>query len=316
MNDLAKGLLVTSAMFVSSLGFAQAQSDYRTLIDKGNTQLQAGDAESARKAGEAATHQDATRWEGYALEGGALMNLKRYEEATDMLSKAIERAPESKQPALRDLRRQCLRADTGAPSVPSMPLTAAATSQAEVVLWKTIESSSNSADFQSYLEQYPNGVFAVLARRHLVDANTQAEREHERNIAKLVWADSTIDLMWPKHPPENPQADWEAYWVDKNFDQATRFCAQLRLLGHSDWRLPDVHELQAIHISQQGLEAVSSEEKYGHAYWTLTPGDKVGQHIVFHKGQMSVKDSKSAFTAWAGAWATMALCVRNIGEKP
>src|ERR1700722_18479216 len=89
---LAKGLLVVSAMIVSSLGVAQTQSDYRTLIDKGNTQLQADDAESARKAGEAAVHQDASRWEGYALAGGALMNLRRYEEATDMLSKAIERA--------------------------------------------------------------------------------------------------------------------------------------------------------------------------------------------------------------------------------
>jgi hypothetical protein len=32
-----------------------------------------------------------------------LTNLKRYEEAADTLSKAIERAPEPKQAALRDL---------------------------------------------------------------------------------------------------------------------------------------------------------------------------------------------------------------------
>jgi tetratricopeptide (TPR) repeat protein len=169
MNGLTKGLLVVSAMIVSSLGVAQAQSDYRTLIDTGNTQLQAEDAESARKAAEAAIHQDASRWEGYALAGGALMNLRRYEEATDMLSKAIERAPEQKQPALRELRRQCLVADSRPSAPATTPVPAATISQAEVVLWKSIESSHNSGDFQTYIDQYPHGAFVALAQRHLVE---------------------------------------------------------------------------------------------------------------------------------------------------
>ncbi len=61
----------------------------------------------------------ADRWEGYALMGSALMNLKRYEDAADALSKAIERAPDSKQPSLRDLRRRCLLAESGYPAAPN-----------------------------------------------------------------------------------------------------------------------------------------------------------------------------------------------------
>jgi tetratricopeptide (TPR) repeat protein len=169
-SRLAKGLLVVSAMIVSSLGFAQAESNYRTLIDKGNTQLQAGNAQSATTIGEAAIHEDASRWEGYALAGGALMNLKRYEEATDMLSKAIEKAPESKQPALRELRRQSLVAESRSSATAATPVPAATISQAEVVLWKSIESSHNSGDFQTYIDQYPHGAFVALAQRHLVEA--------------------------------------------------------------------------------------------------------------------------------------------------
>ena len=48
------------------------------------------------------------------------MNLKRYEEAADQLSQAIQHAPDSKQPGLRDLRKQCLLAESGvAPAAPA-----------------------------------------------------------------------------------------------------------------------------------------------------------------------------------------------------
>jgi hypothetical protein len=36
-----------------------------------------------------------------------------------------------------------------------------------MILWKTIESSKNSDDFRAYLKQYPNGIYATLARQRL-----------------------------------------------------------------------------------------------------------------------------------------------------
>jgi tol-pal system protein YbgF len=98
------------------------------------------------------------------------MNLKRYEEATDAFSKAIEFAPVDKQTSLRDLRKQCVL--TKSSSVPATSAEAPAPThssptQAEVVLWKSIENSTNQIDFQVYLQQYPTGTFAGLAHAHL-----------------------------------------------------------------------------------------------------------------------------------------------------
>jgi tetratricopeptide (TPR) repeat protein len=151
-------------MLVSALG--QTTFDYDELVQRGKTQLQAGTADLALATGEAATKMNPDRWEGYALAGGALMNLKRFEEAADKLSEAIKRAPEAKQPALRDLRRQCLLAESGAPSA-RKEAAQPTTSQAEIVLWKTIENSNNPNDFDAYLKQYPNGAFAPLATARL-----------------------------------------------------------------------------------------------------------------------------------------------------
>src|SRR5688572_20008112 len=39
--------------------------------------------------------------------------------------------------------------------------------RAEMVFWESVRSSSDPADFRAYLEQYPNGKFAALARNRL-----------------------------------------------------------------------------------------------------------------------------------------------------
>jgi tetratricopeptide (TPR) repeat protein len=167
-------------LLVLASDFAYSESDalggYDSVVQQGKAQLQAGSAERALTSGRAAIKMSGSRWEGYALVGGALMNLKRYEEAADTLSDAIKRAPESKQPALRDLRRQCLLAESGSAAVANTPAPATTTSQAEIVLWKSIENSANPADFQSYLDQYPQGAFVVLARRHLEESKAQVDR--------------------------------------------------------------------------------------------------------------------------------------------
>jgi tetratricopeptide (TPR) repeat protein len=168
------GLFLLICALVSH-SVAQTPSSYEAVIQQGKSQLQAGSAEQAAVSGKAAIKLSAERWEGYALVGGALMNLKQYEAAADELSKAIERAPAAKQPALRDLRRQCLLAESGSAAVAITPPPATTTSQAEIVLWKSIENSTNGTDFQTYLEQYPQGAFAALARRHLEEAKAQVD---------------------------------------------------------------------------------------------------------------------------------------------
>jgi cyclophilin family peptidyl-prolyl cis-trans isomerase len=180
VNRLASATTWAAALFLAlMIGSVQSAEPpttkykYDTLIQQGKSQLD-GSAEQAAAAGKAAIKMSPERWEGYALVGGALMNLKRYEEAADTLSKAIERAPQSKQPTLRDLRRQCLLAESGSAAVANTPALVSTTSQAEIVLWKSIEYSTNSEDFSTYLAQYPQGAFAGLAQRHL-KATTKAQ---------------------------------------------------------------------------------------------------------------------------------------------
>jgi tol-pal system protein YbgF len=192
---------------------------YDALIQQGKSQLQAGSAEQAVAAGKAAIKMSPERWEGYALVGGALMNLKRYEAAADELSEAIKRAPEAKQAGLRDLRRQCLLAESGSPAVPSNPPPATTTSQAEIVLWKSIENSANSADFRSYLDRYPQGAFAVLAERHLAEANPKADYQAAFNLMKDGQYDRAIGAFqkFLAAYPESSLADNAQYWLGEAF---------------------------------------------------------------------------------------------------
>jgi len=168
---------------------SQTNAGYDALIQNGNAQLQAGKPDQALSLGQKAAKLRPERWQAWALSGGALMNLKRYEEAADALSKAIDRAPEAKQIGLRTLRKQCALAEAGV-AVPttalSSPPTAQATSttQAEVVVWKTIENSTNIADFQAYLDQYPNSAFASLAHTHLDQLQAAKKVLQEQQAAR------------------------------------------------------------------------------------------------------------------------------------
>jgi len=163
--------LVLCLLFALPSVMAQTPSSYDSTVRSGNAQLQAGHDERALSSAQLAIKMNSRRWEAHALAGGALMNLKRYEEAADELSEAIARAPVEKQPVLRDLRKQSLLAEAGAPSHETQTAAPAPlstpTTQAEIVLWKSIESSSSADDFEAYLRQYPHGAFYPLATAHL-----------------------------------------------------------------------------------------------------------------------------------------------------
>ncbi|MCI5208659.1 MAG: hypothetical protein D3910_07665 [Candidatus Electrothrix sp. ATG2] len=58
------------------------------------------------------------------------------------------------------------------------------TGQAELMFWDTIKNSSNPADFKAYLEQYPQGKFAGLAK--IRSRNTAAETQKAEKAARLA----------------------------------------------------------------------------------------------------------------------------------
>ncbi|HEY6618948.1 MAG TPA: hypothetical protein VIY68_05330 [Steroidobacteraceae bacterium] len=164
-------------------------SGYDALIQQGKSQLQAGSAERAAASGRAAIKMSGERWEGYALAGGALMNIKRYEDAADALTNAITRAPADKKLALRELRKQCLVAEAGMTTAPDRkPGNAEAVTQQEIVLWKSIESSGGPEDFRLYLQQYPRGAYAALANQRL-------DRLKEDDFARQVLGSKDLESI-------------------------------------------------------------------------------------------------------------------------
>jgi tetratricopeptide (TPR) repeat protein len=268
---------------------AYAAPDYDAFITQGNALLKAGNAAQALNAGEGAIKYKANRWEGYALAGGALMNLKRYEDAADTLSKAIDRAPASKQPALRDLRRQCLLAESGYPaaantSAPAIPGQAATSGQAE----------SRSAD-----------------------ADAQLENEKKRLVAKSTWTDPATGLMWAKYsrPSEYAHA---------NFVRAADYCAALRSLGYADWRLPTVVEFMRIYhfaadsatVQFDGELAANKDILRYLGFWTSTPGDRDGEHVLVFEGKSVSSrngDGEGRVGGWLAGhpWNGAIVCVRD-----
>jgi carboxyl-terminal processing protease len=61
---------------------------------------------------------------------------------------------------------------TNAPA--SAPAAANADREREETLWKYVESSKQPDDYQAYLDQYPNGTYAAVARRRIAGADTPA----------------------------------------------------------------------------------------------------------------------------------------------
>ncbi len=294
----------------------QSEPSYDAFIQQGNEQLQAGRTDQALNSGEGAIKIRTDRWEGYALVGGALLNLKRYEEAADALSKAIDRAPDSNQHALRELRRQCLLAESGYPA-PAKSSASNSPTQAETALWKSIEDSHNPADFQSYLVQYPNGAFAVLAQNHLVVAKAQIENDRQHVATKLTWVEPETDLMWAKNSRL-------AEYAHANFTRATRYCAALRTLGYTDWRLPTTIEFMRIYYFAPGPatvhldgELATNEEILSLlGFWTSTPGDKEGEHVLIFEGKsVSSRDAdgEGRVGSWFAGhpWNGAIVCVRS-----
>ena len=60
-----------------------------------------------------------------------------------------------------------LSAPSAPAAVPAAQQPTAASSQAEIVFWQSIADSTNAAEFEAYLSQFPNGVFRALAQARL-----------------------------------------------------------------------------------------------------------------------------------------------------
>ncbi len=67
---------------------------------------------------------------------------------------------------------------------------------AEVSFWDSIKASAHSADYQAYLEQYPDGKFAGLARNHIARLQPTEKIPRSRGDQKI---NPTVSVKAPAH---------------------------------------------------------------------------------------------------------------------
>jgi tetratricopeptide (TPR) repeat protein len=175
--------------------FAQAPkpaASYDALVARARTLIAENKPQQAVTVSEQAIALNEKRWEAYVIAASGYSAQRLYDDTISMLQMALGRAPEEKKPAIREAiseaRRQ-LAAQSNPNPVASPPSSAQAapaiTTQAEAVLWKSIENSTRAEDYQGYLSKYPDGTFAPVAKARL-DAITskQAEEAAQQQRAK------------------------------------------------------------------------------------------------------------------------------------
>ena len=119
---------------------------------------------------------------------------------------------------------------SGATTLPSAP-PSAGTVDKEVVFWDSIKDSNSPAQFEAYLDQFPNGTFAPLAHVRLDELKTQAAQ-----AAPAVPPHDQVASLTPAAdapPPEQAERS-----IGLSRDGRVRVQVALKLLGY-DIGAPD-----------------------------------------------------------------------------
>ena len=184
---MARGI----GVFLACYGFLQARPSYDDLLARARAALATKDYQAAVTASQQAIGTDDRRWEAYAIAANAYTGQRLYGDAIESLQAALARAPDERKQLIRDALQQVRR--LMAPSVPAIappepvrpgPAMPAAATQPEIVLWKSIENSTRPDDFRGYLNSYPNGAYASIARLRLAAAQKMESSAREASDFK------------------------------------------------------------------------------------------------------------------------------------
>ena len=108
----------------------------------------------------------------------------------------------------------------GASSSPALAGAAAAQAGgAEVVFWQSIQNSTNPAEFEAYLEQFPDGVFRGLAQARLAALRAAAAREESPASAA---ATSAAEARGGEEPPRDEEERMDCLF-DRGYPWIVRY---------------------------------------------------------------------------------------------
>ncbi len=81
----------------------------------------------------------------------------------------------------------------------------------EISFWQSVEAGGTPAEYQAYLEQYPDGSFAALARTRLATAPSSTGQEHSVELA--FWdsvKDSEDPAMFLAYLEKYPEGEFKS----------------------------------------------------------------------------------------------------------
>ena len=184
---------------------------------------------------------DGQRWEGYVIAAKGYSSQTLYDDAIGMLQLALARAPEDKKPAVRDAIAECRKeqnqgnapnpskATPASGSAPTIGPKATTPTQAEIVLWKSIENSGNPDDFKAYMHAYPSGAFVPLARSRLASYLQKKQADLWKRIENSDDSDDFKGYLdaYPNGAfVSQARSRFALYFQKQAFDRATRFYAE------------------------------------------------------------------------------------------
>ena len=170
-----------------------AQDSYDDHLAQAKSLITQQKYSDAVKEGEKAIALDERRWEAYVIAAKGYSSQQLYDDAIGMLQTALAHAPDDKKPLIRDAIAECRKDINSTPSAVSVasnpkaetlvspPAPATSPTQAEIVLWKSIEKSDNPDDFRAYLRAYPTGAFVPLAQSRLAPFERKAAEDLLKN---------------------------------------------------------------------------------------------------------------------------------------
>ncbi|MGO9318782.1 MAG: TonB family protein [Terracidiphilus sp.] len=128
------------------------------------------------------------------------------------------------------------------------------------------------------------------------------QQEDSVSQSALAWTDPATGLMWAKKDNGS----------NVNWQQATEYCRNLQLAGHSDWRLPAIGELQGIYDPKADVASwhVKGNLQLTGWQWSSSPGNASGEafYLFFSDGERGSDPFRKNYDK-------RALCVRGSGSN-
>jgi serine/threonine-protein kinase len=142
----------------------------------------------------------------------------------------------------------------------------------------------------------------VLREKLSAPSSTIPSPQQEDSVSQsaLTWTDPATGLMWANKDNGS----------DVNFLQAAAYCRNLQLAGHSDWRLPEIGELQGIYDPRVDVASwhVKGNLQLTGYQWSSTPGNASGEAFY-----LFFSDGERGSDPYRKNYSKRALCVRGSG---